>query len=248
MPRDNVPEASGWKAHLALGFERRGGRTVLAHRRHDGPLVVQKPLYPARAFLTTPGAGKWYRSAGPRATQRVSIAVDEGAAVEWLPQETILFEGSRAAISWEAKLRGDARLVAWDIVCFGRAASGERFSGGTLRSAARVTRDGKPQWIERARVEPGGAFIESPAGLDGCSVMGTMVVAAPAINDAWLATARAAAPREGEAAATRLPGVLLARYRGRSSEAAREHFAAIWRELRESVMECAAIEPRIWRT
>ncbi len=75
-----------------------------------------------------------------------------------------------------------------------------------------------------------------------------MVVAAPSIDDAWLATARAAVPREGEAAATRLPGVLLARYRGHSSEAAREHFAAIWRELREPVMSRAAIEPRIWRT
>jgi urease accessory protein len=78
--------------------------------------------------------------------------------------------------------------------------------------------------------------------------MGTMLVAAPAIDDAWLAVARAATPREGEAAATRLPGVLLARYRGHSGEAAREHFAAIWRELREPVMGRSAIEPRIWRT
>jgi urease accessory protein len=78
--------------------------------------------------------------------------------------------------------------------------------------------------------------------------MGTMVVAAPVIDDAWLAAARASMPREGESAATRLPGVLLARYRGRSSEAAREHFASIWRELREPVMQRAAIEPRIWRT
>ena len=46
----------------------------------------------------------------------------------------------------------------------------------------------------------------------------------------------------------RLSGVLVARYRGDSSEAAREHFGAIWRRLREPVLKRAPCEPRIWRT
>src|SRR5688572_3671118 len=104
-----------WRAELALGFERRGDRTVLAARRHDGPLVVQKPLYPedeavchaivvhppagiaggdeldlqtragegACVLLTTPGAGKWYRSAGPWATQSLAFEAGRDACVEW---------------------------------------------------------------------------------------------------------------------------------------------------------------------
>lgn len=279
MPRDDAI-AARWRARLALEFERRDARTVLASRRHDGPLVVQKALYPegdevchaivvhppagvaggdelvidvaarerANVLLTTPGAGKWYRSGGAWASQRVTLEGAHGSRLEWLPQETIVYDGARADIGWEARLAADATLIAWDIVCLGRTGSGERFDNGRLRVTTRLSRDGRLAWAERGRIEPGGPLAASPAGLAGCSVFGTMVVSAPAIDDEWLALARAKQPREGEAAATRLPGVLLARYRGASSEAAREHFSSLWRDLREPVTGRAAVEPRIWRT
>jgi len=280
MPRDAAPHAAGWRARLSLGFERRGARTVLASRRHDGPLVVQKPLHPegdspchaivvhppagiaggdelllevaaqdrAAVLLTTPGAAKWYRSAGAWARQRVTIEAGPDSRVEWLPQENIVYDGALADLAWEARLAAEARVVAWEIMCLGRTASGERFSRGRCRIAARVYREGRLAWSERATIDPGSPLAEAAPGLAGASVFGTMLIAAPSIEDAWLAAAREEAPREGEAAATRLPGLLLARYRGRSSEAAREYFAAIWRRVRAPVMGRPAIDPRIWST
>lgn len=279
-PDDRVAAHAGWKARLALGFERRGPRSVLASRIHEGPLVVQKSLHPegdavchaivvhppagiaggddlaidvhaasrAHALLTTPGAGKWYRTAGPWARQRVDLAIAAGAAIEWLPQETLIYDGAQPDIRWEARLEGDARLVSWDILCLGRTASGERFTRGECRLSSRLYRDGKLQWAERGHLRPSSLATDSAPGLAGHTVFGTMIVAAIALESALVAGCREESPREGDGGVTQLPGVLVARYRGDSTEAAREYFAALWMRLREPVFGRAAVPPRIWRT
>lgn len=280
MPPDDAIQAARWRASLALEFERRGERSVLASRRHDGPLVVQKALHPegdgvchaivvhppagiaggdelevavrahrgAHALLTTPGAGKWYRSGGPWARQRVAIDAARESCVEWLPQETIVYDRARADIRWEAHLAHDARLIAWDIVCLGRTGSGEGFGHGECRLETRVVRDGRLAWLERGRIEPRSPLAWSAAGLHGAPVLGTMIAAAPTIEDAWLAACRDVAPCRGESAVTRLPGLLVARYRGDSTEAARGYFVELWKRLRPPVAGREAVEPRIWRT
>jgi len=272
--------ASGWRASLALGFERRGERSVLAERRHDGPLVVQKPLYPegddlchaivvhppggiaggddldlavharerSRALLTTPGAAKWYRTSGAWAKSRVRIEARNDSILEWLPQETIVFDGARADIRIEAHLEGNAALIAFDIVCLGRTGSSERFAHGACRLAATIHRDGRLAWTERARIDPGGAVHETPAGLAGQPVFGTFIAAARDIPDAALSSCREERPREGMVGVTRLPGVLLARYRGASTEGANEYFRALWRRVRPLIAGREAIIPRIWST
>jgi urease accessory protein len=281
MPFDDSAHlTTGWHAKLALGFERRGSRTVLATRRHDGPLVVQKALHPegdapchaiivhppagiaggdelsidvragegAEALLTTPGAGKWYRSAGPWARQKVSIHAARGSGVEWLPQETIVFDAARADISFEAHLEADARLIAWDIVCLGRTGSGERFDSGHCRLHARIHRDGKLAFLERGRIGPASLSGTSDVALARQPVFATVILAAPQIEDAWLAAARAVTPESGSVGVTRLPGLLIARYRGEASEAGRDYCVRVWKALRGGVLGREAVEPRIWRT
>ena len=56
------------------------------------------------------------------------------------------------------------------------------------------------------------------------------------------------APAAGESGVTLLPGVLLARYIGDSSEAAKRYFVELWRRLRPALAGREAVEPRIWRT
>jgi urease accessory protein len=202
----------------------------------------------ACALLTTPGAAKWYRSAERWARSRVSISASAASVVEWLPQETIVFDGAHADISWEAHLEGDARLVAWDIVRIGRTASGERFTHGELRSTTRLWRDGRLAWIERARIEPDSPVTRAAAGLSDLPVYGTLVCAAPAMGAGLAARCREVRCAQGETGVTCLPQLLIARFRGASTQAVRDYFLALWSILRPAVAGREALAPRIWST
>ena len=200
----------------------------------------------AAALLTTPGAAKWYRSAGPWARQRISLATK--GVLEWLPQATIVFDGALADAELEADLGADAGLIGWDIVCLGRTGSGERFSKGSYRFSMAVRRKRKLLWMERGRVDGGGRLLQSPAGLGSHPVFGTLFASFPQMDRDVVDSVRRAKPGDGEGSVTVLPGVLLARYLGDSGEAARQYFIALWRIVRPALAGREACEPRIWGT
>ena len=283
LVEDRVPARAtpaGWDARLELRFERVATRTVLAARRHMGPLRVQKALYPegpgvcqvvvvhppggivagdslmievdagrrAHAQFTTPGAAKWYRSAGPVARSDTVLRVAAGALVEWFPQETMLFDGARAAIRLGVELTGDARFIGWDVTHLGRTASGERFASGRMRQTLEIVRDDAMLWCERAVLDGGSRALQSGAMLDGAPVFGTMIAAGADVDDGVLVACRAVSAASGAGAVTRLPLLLVARYRGDCAHAARTYFASLWRVLRPALAGCDAVPPRIWNT
>ena len=206
----------------------------------------------AHAQLTTPGAGKWYRSGGPEASQRLELTVEEGAALEWLPQETIVFDGARARMETRVRLAADSRFIGWDILCLGRAAAGERFEHGRFDLLCRVERGGAPIWLERGGFDGADPMLASPAGWAGHGVGGTLLCAFPDLPRqaaGLLEALRAIAPGVGAShGITALPGVLVARYLGDNSEAARLWFARLWQTLRPACCGRPAVPPRIWNT
>lgn len=280
MPFEQPPAALGWSARLALAFAARDGRTVLAQRRHEGPLVVQKPLYPegarvchaiivhppagmvggdaldiavdagdgVHALVTTPGAGKWYGSRGLRATQRVAVRGCDGSVVEWLPQEAILFDGTRARMEVDVTLAGAAVFVGMEIICFGRTATGERFADGEVVFSTRIARDGALLWCERGDVRGDSPLLNSPVGLASQPVVGTLIAASPRVNVELLAQCREEAVERGRGAVTLLPGLLVARYLGPACEPARAWLGRVWSRLRPALTGRAAMVPRIWNT
>lgn len=202
----------------------------------------------AHALLTTPGAGKWYRSAGAGAAQRVHLSAGPQAMLEWLPQESIVFDGARAQLSLEVDLAAGARYIGWEVLCLGRSAAGERYTHGSLGLANRLRRQGRLLWQEQGRIEGGSPLLDCPAGLGGCPASALLVAAADELPDELLAACREPQPAEGRAGVTRLPGVLLARWVGHEAECGRRWLAALWRVLRPALAGREAVSPRIWNT
>lgn len=202
----------------------------------------------AHALITTPGAGKWYRSAGARGRLAQRIRVEAGGVCEWLPQESIVFDRALGDLVTEVDLATDAVFLGMEMLCLGRTGSGERFRAGELALSTRIRRDGKVLWLERGRLQGGGALLDASPGLAGEPVMATLVAAAPVISQNLLERCRDERPEAGEGAVTLLPGLLVARYLGPACEPGRAWMVRLWRHLRPALTGRPAVVPRIWNT
>lgn len=204
----------------------------------------------SEVLITTPAAGKWYRSEC-EAQQFAHIALARDAHLEWLPQESIVFDNARAHQQLHVELSSGATWLGWDITRFGRSASGEQFRSGQWRSQTEIWRAGEPLWIDRQQLAGGSRLMHRAYGLAGQPVMATLVWIGRAVTPALVDSARELWPTladAGEAGVTRLPLGLLCRYRGPSSSAARQWFTAVWDLLRREYRGRPAQAPRIWNT
>ena len=202
----------------------------------------------ARALLTTPGANKWYRSDKDWAHHNLRFSLDEHAVLEWLPRENIFFDGSNVSMNLDIELSPHAIYLGWDVLVFGRRASGESWRRGKLRMHTCIRRAEGALWSEVANLDADSGFTRALTGLAGFTVCGTLVAAGCDIADAVQDACREVKPGDARSmiGITRLPGVLIARYLGDSSEDAFQWFANLWAVLRQAMLGKVACPPRIW--
>lgn len=197
----------------------------------------------AHALVTTPAATRWYFSRGRDAEVRQQARVADGATLEWLPQETLVFDGAHACLSTRVELHGTARFCGWEILGLGRPACGESFLHGRLDFRFELFRDGRPLLLERLRGASGGV-----AGLRHHTTCATFM-AVPA-DAAALEVARIILGRACDvvAGATLIGDLLVVRGLATHCEPLAGMFLDLWAGLRPVVLGRAAVAPRIWRT
>jgi urease accessory protein len=206
----------------------------------------------AHAFISTPGAAKWYKANGKRSRQSVHLHVNEGAALEWLPQETIFFDTANVVLEQHVELAAGATFIGCEILCMGRRGSGEVFNSGTVTQRSSIRREGRLIWWEQGAML--GGRLDSPLALDGRTVCATLIAAGKALPAAALSDlltnirADIAADGDHVFGVTHAKGVLVARHLGDDSETARRLMLIVWRRVRPLLLEREAVTPRIWQT
>lgn len=203
----------------------------------------------SQVLITTAAAGKVYRSNGQEARQTVQIKVESGACLEWLPQETIIFNGAVYQQDLRVELAPGASWLGWEITRFGRTARGEQFLQGNWRSHSEVWQQGNPLWIERQWLPGSETIFNSPHGLAGEPIVGMLCWLSQPVTSDLLEQVRKlwnAKENQGEAGVTQLISGLLCRYRGASTSEVRNWFTDVWQLLRLSYSGRSAKKPRVW--
>ena len=274
----------GWPAELHLRFARRKMRTVLVEKRHSGPLLVQKAIYPedekichavivhppggiaggdelrveidlepdSNAVVSTPAATKWYKAPRHRCHQQTTIRLAERATLDWLPQENIFYNATRAESTFRLQIGTGATAIGWEIGMLGRQASGEEWLEGTLRFLTSIERtDGLPLWVERLRLEATGSLRKAYQGLCGLNVFGTLWAVSAGCTAALAEELASDLPLENglRAGVTSLPeGILLVRGLANDVERLRQMMVDCWMRLRPPVHGLASRRLRLWAT
>jgi urease accessory protein len=228
--------------------------TVLVHTAGGlvggDSLLIDLTLAPGSgALVTTAAASKVYGSAPDRqATQQVRLTLAANTCLEWMPLETIVFNGAHYRQTLRVDLDPGALWAGWEITRFGRSAREETFDQGQWRSHLEVWQGDRPLWCDRQHLVGGSAPLQSANGLAGHPVVGSFAVLGYSPSPEQIAALRQLWPADqpGAVGVTRLQGGLLCRYRGPSSQSARRWFVAAWQHLRPHYLGCEAVPSRVW--
>ncbi len=198
----------------------------------------------SHALITTPAAGKFYRSGGETASQKVSLTVASDATLEWLPQETIVYQGARFNSSMNIDLAENARFIGWEVLALGRPAAGEGFDNGEACLNWQIHRQGRLFYRERLRLDA--RAFAARWGLDNHSACGTLFA-----YPATAADLEAVQQLIGEhplRGVTRIDDMLICRGLDARADLLRDFFQQVWQLLRTEIAHRPASAPRIWAT
>ena len=207
-PRAASPVSIRAEGRLAARFARVGERTALADLRESGGYRLKFPRgsqceavivntgggvaggddlafefvcdQHSAVTITSQAAEKLYRSDGAPVTMRVCLQAADGAMLQWLPQETILFDAARLSRRFDIALHEKAEALIFESVIFGRLAMGETINHGEWHDSWRVHMGGHLAFADETRLGGDvGAHLNRPALYGGAKAAATILLRRP---------------------------------------------------------------------
>ncbi len=227
------PEDAGWSSIVTLNTS--GG--IAGGDRLDSAFALRTG---ARATIAAQAAERFYRALPGSAPSRVRtrIAVADDAAVEWLPQETILFDRCSLDRRLQVELAADAWFLGVESLVFGRTAMGESVEHASLHDVIQIRRAGRLLLHDAIRLDGEvAATLQRSAIAGGARAVATLVHVGPGAEDA-LESVREALPHCGVSA---WDGMLVARILAADGASLRTAVVAALQALRAD-----RPLPRVW--
>lgn len=206
----------------------------------------------SHGLITTPGATRFYKSAGETALQRTRLRLASGARAEWLPMEALCYSGCVAENHLTLGLEPGAELIGWDVTALGLPSAGKPFEQGSFCQHIELP----GVWLERARIRADDLLLmNSPLGLAGQRCIGTLFFVSGSKLDRHrrqlaLDLAREvleAHPLSSTAGATSPDAqVVVVRMLAPLVEPAMGLMKQVWKAWRNHFWEMPAPAPRIW--
>ncbi|MET0241012.1 MAG: urease accessory protein UreD [Sphingobium sp.] len=196
-----------------------------------------------RATVTSQAAEKVYRALALGSTIDMRIDVAAGAEAEWLPQETILFDGARLRRDTRVLLAENVSFLGVEAVVLGRAAMGETMRRGSLSDRLRIWRGGRLIYADALSLDADvSALMAHAATGGGASAMAVLVHASDRASSLIEPVRAALDHAKGRAAASTWNGLLAVRLLAPDGETLRHDIAAALAVLRDG-----RPLPRVWR-
>lgn len=195
-----------------------------------------------RFSATTQTAERAYASPGPLAEVAVDLRLGAGARLDWLPQETLLYNGSALRRETRVDLAQDAALLMCEMAVLGRHAMGESLQDLRFHDRRRVFRQGGPVWVESVYLDH--ATLQRRDGtalLAGARCLAVVALIAPGAADAAPALRPVLAAEGCETALSAWNGKLILRLTARDSWPMKRQLARILTQLRGQPL------PRVWQ-
>jgi len=207
----------------------------------------------AIAHITASAAEKVYRSTGRTTVIRQAMSLAADAILEFLPPETILFDGARLSRETVVDLEPGGVFLGGDIVVFGRRARGERFTHGFLHEAWEVWCGGKLVWGDALHLEDHlSHIIDDPACFAGAAAFATMILS-PSQRDSRKLLEGARAFQSADrttglrAGVTTIEGLIIARWLAMDAAQVRQAYIRFACYLRSTALGLAPVLPRLWQ-
>lgn len=214
-------------------------------------LLINIDVQPhAHSLLTTPGATKFYRSAGGVARQVQNLTVAADGFLEWLPQENIFYPNAQVRLETHIHVAASSKFIGWEMQCLGRPVLGEWFDNGDVRGRFNFYIDDTLTLTESLYID---GTQKQSAVMREYPMMGSMYIypASDELKEKIQQHLRDfLSPTDSpiEHGLTDVDGILVLRLLGTQTEPMMACFAHIWQTTRQYWLGYCPEPPRIWAT